>query len=830
MSSSHQYSLKDVAQILKGQLCLQNPDYSVINDILIDSRKLISGPQTLFFAIRTGKNDGHRYIEDLYEKGVRNFVVSKEEFPSSFPEANFVIVENSLQALQKLATYHRKQFSFPIIGITGSNGKTIIKEWLFQLLQEDYNIIRSPKSYNSQIGVPLSVWQINDDNDLGIFEAGISEPEEMDNLQRIIQPTIGVFSNIGPAHDKNFISDIQKAGEKLKLFTHVRTMIYSPDYGAIREVMIRSGLGNKVNTFTWSRKSAAGLTIRKVDKGKIHTSVNAVYNNEAIDIKIPFSDEASVENAIHCWAVMLDMGYDNDTIARRMQALQSIAMRLELKEGINDCSVINDSYNSDLNSLNIALDILNRQSQHKKKTIILSDILQTNRSSFDLYHEIADILQKKGVNKLIGIGEAISRHANLFSMEKSFFKNTDEFIRSYPFSGFNDEAILIKGARVFEFERISNALQQKDHETVLEINLNALINNLNYYRKMVDQGVKIMAMVKAFSYGSGSYEISNTLQYHNIDYLSVAYADEGVELRKAGVYVPIMVMNPDEQSFDAILKYQLEPEIYSFRILERLEDAIERNLLPKNKPVKIHIKLDTGMHRLGFLEEEVDELVSRIKENELIRIQSVFSHLAASDEGANDDFTRGQIELFRKLSDTIQQAFDYKILRHILNSAGITRFPDGQFDMVRLGISMYGIATDSKLKDELQNVSSLRSSVSQIKTVKPGATVGYSRQYKAEEERKIATVPVGYADGLSRLLSNGKAGLIVHGQKVPIVGNICMDMCMIDITGMDVQEGDKVEIFGENQPVSVLAEKMGTIPYEILAGISRRVKRIYYQE
>ncbi|MCF8231555.1 MAG: bifunctional UDP-N-acetylmuramoyl-tripeptide:D-alanyl-D-alanine ligase/alanine racemase [Bacteroidales bacterium] len=830
MTSSHEYNLSDVAQIVKGELYLQNPRQSVVNDILIDSRKLISGPKTLFFAIRTGRNDGHHYIEELYEKDVRNFVVSKEEIPSSFPEANFVIVENSLQALHKLATHHRKQFSFPFIGITGSNGKTIVKEWLFQLLQEDYNIIRSPKSYNSQIGVPLSVWQVNDENDLGIFEAGISEPEEMGNLQSIIQPTIGVFTNIGPAHDKNFISDIQKAGEKLKLFTHVHTMIYSPDYDAIREVMIRSGLKNKVNTLTWSRNNTADMIIREVTKDKSHTEIKAVYENEVLQIKIPFTDEASVENAIHCWAVMWHMGYDNNTIAQRMQNLQTIAMRLELKEGINDCSVINDSYNSDLNSLNIALDILNRQKQHKKKTVILSDILQTNRSSFELYDEIADILQKKGVNKLIGIGEAISRHANFFSMEKSFFKNTDEFIRSYPFSGFNDEAILIKGARIFEFERISNALQQKDHETVLEINLNALINNLNYYRKMVDQEVKIMAMVKAFSYGSGSYEISNTLQYHNIDYLSVAYADEGVELRKSGIYTPIMVMNPDEQSFDAILKYQLEPEIYSFRIFKRLEEAIERNLLPKNKPVKIHIKLDTGMHRLGFLEEEVEVLINRIKENDLIRVQSVFSHLAASDEGENDDFTRSQIDLFRKLSDTIQQAFDYKILRHILNSAGISRFPNDQFDMVRLGISMYGIATDHKVKNELQNVSSLRSSISQIKTVKPGGTVGYSRQYKAEEERKIATVPVGYADGLSRLLSNGKASLILHGQKVPIVGNICMDMCMIDVTGMDVQEGDKVEIFGENQPVNVLADKMGTIPYEILAGISRRVKRIYYQE
>ena len=827
---THKYDLKAIARAVSGTVYLQNKSESTINDILIDSRRLITTNKTLFFAIRTRKNDGHLYIEELYERGVRNFVVSQKEIHSDYPEANFILVNDSLRALQDLAAFHRKKFSYPIIGITGSNGKTVIKEWLFQLLQQDHHIARSPKSYNSQIGVPLSVWQMNGDNTMGIFEAGISEPNEMEYLQKIISPTIGVFSNIGSAHDKNFISDVQKAGEKLKLFTRVNTLIYNPDYEVIREVLIRSGLRSKVNTFTWSRKAQVDLTVKEVKKGTNRTTITAVYRDDTISITIPFADEASVENALHCWAVMLHLGYDHETISTRMARLQPIAMRLELKAGINDCSIINDSYNSDLNSLNIALDFLMRQTQHKKKTLILSDIMQTNRSNYDLYGEISDILQKKDIQKIIGIGPGISRYANLFPIEKAFFKSTDEFVQNYPFSGFNEEAILIKGARVFEFERISNALQQKDHETVLEINLNALVNNLNYYRKLVKPEVKIMAMVKAFSYGSGSYEISNTLQYHNIDYLSVAYADEGVELRKAGITVPIMVMNPDEQSFDAILKYQLEPEIYSFRILTQLEEAIKRNLLPRNKPVKVHLKLDTGMHRLGFLEEETDDLIARIQNNELIRIQSVFSHLAASDEAKNDSFTEGQIELFRKLSKKICSAFNYKILRHILNSAGISRFPDDQFDMVRLGISMYGIATDKALKSELQNVSALRSSISQIKTLKPGDTVGYSRQFKAKEERQIATVPVGYADGLSRLLSNGKAGLILHGKYVPIVGNICMDMCMIDVTGMEAREGDKVEIFGEQQPVTVLADKMGTIPYEILAGISRRVKRIYFQE
>jgi alanine racemase len=527
---------------------------------------------------------------------------------------------------------------------------------------------------------------------------------------------------------------------------------------------------------------------------------------------------------------MLHLGYDYVVIKNRMKELQPIAMRLELKEGINDCTIINDSYNSDIHSLSIALDFLNQQNQHRKKTLILSDILQSSRSDMELYGEVAQILEKKNIHKIIGVGEGISRMANLFPMEKNFFKSTDDFIRNNPFSGFHSEAILLKGARVFEFERISKAFQKKDHETVLEINLNALVHNLNYYRQLLKPETKIMAMVKAFSYGSGSYEISNTLQYHNIDYLSVAYADEGVELRKAGIRVPIMVMNPDEQSFDAILKYQLEPEIYSFRILERLEESIERNLLPKNKPVQVHLKIDTGMHRLGFEEKDIENLIERIQSNELIRVQSIFSHLSASDEQENDSFTRKQIDLFNKISEKVTSSFDYDILRHILNSAGISRFPDSQMDMVRLGISLYGIATDKAVSPHLQNVSALRSSISQIKTIAQGETVGYSRNYRAEKEMQIATVPLGYADGLTRLLSNGKGSLILKGEKVPIVGNICMDMCMIDVTGMNAKEGDKVEVFGDQQRVRELSDILGTIPYEILSGISRRVKRIYFQE
>ncbi|MEA3504230.1 MAG: bifunctional UDP-N-acetylmuramoyl-tripeptide:D-alanyl-D-alanine ligase/alanine racemase [Bacteroidota bacterium] len=826
---SHHYSLEEVSSIIKGKLYAYKE--GAINDILIDSRRLISSKSTLFFALKTAKNDGHKYVTELYEKGVRNFVISDsvDDFKTC-EKANFITVSDTLDALQKLTAHHRGLFNFPVIGITGSNGKTIIKEWLYQLIQNDYHVVRSPKSYNSQIGVPLSVWQMNSDNDMGIFEAGISESNEMDNLQKIIKPNIGLFTNIGSAHDKNFISHEQKAGEKLKLFTRADVLIYNQDYAEIRDVVIRSEIGKSVEIFTWSKNYPSDIQVKYVKQKNKKTTISVVFKNTEKEITIPFTDDASIENAIHCWAVMLYLKYDDKTISTRMAQLQPIAMRLEMKEAINDCSIINDSYNSDLTSLKIALDFLSQQTQQKNKTLILSDITQSSRSDMELYAEIATIIEKNGISKLIGIGSAISSQRKHFNIETEFYDSTDDFIHMHPFSSFQHEAILIKGARVFEFEKISKALQQKDHETILEINLSALIHNLNIYRKAVKPGTKIMAMVKAFSYGSGGYEITNVLQYHNVDYLSVAYADEGVELRTSGVKLPIMVLNPDNQSFDSIIKHQLEPEIYSFRIFDKLEESIERNILPKNKPVKIHLKLDTGMKRLGFSVDEVDELIERVKANDLIRVQSVFSHLAASDEAENDGFTQMQIDSFEQSSKKITEAFDYPILRHILNSAGITRFLDAQYDMVRLGISLYGVATDEKMRSVLSPVSTLKSSISQIKRVKIGETVGYSRTFCAEKDIDIAVVPVGYADGLNRRLSNGNGHLIVNGKKASIIGNICMDMCMIDVTDIDVNEGDSVIIFGKDQPVELLAKSMGTIPYEVLTGISRRVKRVYYQE
>lgn len=822
------YTFTEIASIVEGDIISRSETEELISDILLDSRRLITADECLFIALVSKKNDGHRFIEELGKKGIRNFIISDRQY--CLPGTNCIYVENTLKALHKLTAAYRRKFDIPVIGITGSNGKTIVKEWLYQLLNPDKRVVRSPKSYNSQVGVPLSVWQLSPESEIGIFEAGISEPDEMGKLQVIIQPTLGIFTNIGPAHSENFISIRQKVGEKLKLFTKVRTLIYCPDYPEIQETIIKSEILESIRAFTWSRKQDADLRITKISHENHQTKIEGIYRKKEISIRIPFTDEGSTENAILCWCTMLVLEYDQKRIAQRMLSLQSIAMRMELKEGINHCSVINDSYNSDFVSLSIAIDFLNQQNQHRKKTIILSDILQSGQDDDELYGEIGKLMKKKNIGKIIGIGSAINKQQDKFEMEKYFFPTTDAFLRNYSFSAFQNESILLKGARIFEFEQISQALQQKAHETVLEINLNALVNNLDYFRKKLKPGTRIMAMVKAFSYGSGSFEIANILQYHRIDYLAVAYADEGVELRKAGITVPIMIMNPDQQSFDSIIKHDLEPEIYSFRTLDLLEEAIRLNFVAQDKPVKIHIKLDTGMHRLGFMPGEINSLIGRLKGLKTIYVQSVFSHLAASEDAGENDFSRQQIDLFREVSQKFRDEINPDILAHILNSAGITRFPDAQMDMVRLGISLYGIASVHEDVQNLENVSTLKSIVSQIKDLQAGETIGYNRAGRADRDMTIAIVPVGYADGVSRRLSNGTGRLYINGQAAPVVGNVCMDMCMIDITGFHVNEGDEVIIFGKDHPISELARDLDTIPYEVITNISRRVKRVYYHE
>ena len=823
------YTLKEVAGIVNGQLVGKGSELTVC-DLLIDSRHLMEANQALFFALSSARNDGHKYIADLYEKGVRSFVVKRlPETPC--PDATFIVVNDTLKALHALASYHRQQFDIPVIGITGSNGKTIVKEWLYQMLSPDYNIVRSPKSYNSQVGVPLSVWQMNEGYDLGIFEAGISEPDEMMALQDIIRPTIGVFTNIGQAHEENFINRAQKVGEKMNLFTKADSLVYCLDYSEIQQVVIRSGMASKVRLFTWSRKlDDADLRVETVTKQEKSTTIDCLYQGNKLSFSIPFANDASIENAIHCIAVGLLMGLQPETIAQRLLSLTSIAMRLEIKAGMNNCTIINDYYNSDVNSLSIALDVMRQQRQHQRRVVIMSDILQSGRNEMDLYAEIAQLLKNKEVDVLIGIGEGISRQASKFEMERYFYPNVGDFLAHFPFSKFNNQTILLKGARAFEFEQIGMELQEKAHETVLEINFNHLVSNLNHFRSKIKPETKLMVMVKAFGYGSGNLEVSNVLQFHNVDYLTVAFADEGVELRRAGINLPIMVMSPEVNSYDNIIKYHLEPEVFSFRNLEFIEKAMENLALPEAHPLNVHIKLDTGMHRLGFSKNELPELIQRIKANPMLHVKSVFSHLATADNPAEDEFTLSQIHNFEEGSQMIVEAFPHKVLRHILNTAGITRFPQYQFDMVRLGIGLYGVPTCEADKGALQPVVSLKTTINQIKCIPKGDSIGYNRHGRAEKDMRIGIVPIGYADGLSRLLGNGNGKFYVNGQQVPVVGDICMDMCMIDLTDVEAAEGDTVIIFDAEHDINDIAKACQTIPYEIMTRVSQRVKRVYYQE
>ncbi len=815
------YTLDKLCKVTNGKI-LGDP-FSSFMHISVDSRTLSSTADTLFVALRGERNDGHRFIGELIQRGVKNFLV--EDLNSehqAVKDANFVIVADSLRALQDFVSYHRSQFNIPVIGITGSNGKTIVKEWLFQVLQGSKKAIRSPKSYNSQVGVPLSVWMLDTGYDLGIFEAGISKPGEMKFLRSVINPDVGIITNIKEAHQEHFRSYEEKAREKIALFNDCKTIIYCRDHKVIDQVA--GELFKQEQCFTWSSGKDADVVIKRIGQEGGSSFLEFSFHDQTWIFKVPFTDDASLENISHVVTCLLWLEVDIKLIEEGLQTLTPVAMRLELINGINQCTLINDSYNSDLASLAIAMDFLNQQVQHPAKTLILSDIFQSGRSETDLYREVSEIIKVKGINRFIGIGEALSRQKNQFQ-EGIFYLTTDEFLKEMRKHSFADEAILIKGSRSFHFENISLALRQKVHGTVMEINLSALIHNLNVFRSRLRTGTGIMVMVKAFSYGSGSWEIANVLQYQKVDYLGVAFADEGITLRKAGISLPILVMNPDITSFELMIEHNLEPEIYNFRSLECFEKIVTKQNIVR---YPIHIKLDTGMHRLGFNENEMDSLTGFLREHDHLEVRTVFSHLAAADESEHDDFTRQQISLFDSVSDRFQNALGYKIKRHLLNSAGIERFPEAQYDMVRLGIGLYGIST---LKQHnLRNVSTLKSTISQIRNVLKGESVGYGRDDVAASDRRIGIIPVGYADGINRRLGNGKGRFLVNNTQVPVTGNICMDMCFIDITSADAEEGDEVIIFGEHMPVWKMSESLDTIPYEILTGISRRVQRIYYQE
>lgn len=821
------YSINEISKILDIKNNI--PKDSVISILSIDSRQLFFPAETLFFALTTKNNDGHKYIPELYGKKVRNFVVSKV-LPEweEYSDANFLVVNDTLNALQKIAAYHRRRFDIPVVGITGSNGKTVVKEWLYQVLQNKYNITHSPRSYNSQIGVPLSVWQMDENTELGIFEAGISQPEEMSKLENIINPTIGILTNIGQAHQEGFKSIKQKCLEKLELFINCDVIVCEEENELIDECMEIACLSQK--RLTWSRRgsSKSPLFIKKVEKGLTDTTIHYSMLGLSSQATIPFTDNASIENAIHVIATALYLRMPITELNEQMSKLEPVAMRLDVRQGKNNSTLINDSYNSDINSLNIALDFLAQRAtdNNQRKVLILSDIPQSGMTLKDLYYLASNLIINKKIDILVGIGKEISQHKDSFrSIKSHFFDSTSSFIQSDLWNTFHDTVVLLKGARSFSFETINKLLEVKTHETVLDIDLDAIVHNYNFYRSRLQPGTKMICMVKADGYGSGSTEIAKTLQYHKCDYLAVAIAEEGVSLRKAGITTPIIVLNAEVGGFEELSSYRLEPEVYNFRILDAF---IKEAKLQGINNYPIHIKIDTGMHRLGFAKEDIPELINRLNKQDGVRIQSVFSHLAASESWAFDDFTTEQIVTFKEIAKEIENNCHYPILKHILNSAGIERFPNEQLDMVRLGISLYGISASGL--EGLHNVCTLKTTILQIKNIKKGETVGYGRKGHFDDDAVIATIRIGYADGLSRQFGNGIGHVLVNGQKAPIVGNICMDLTMIDITGIETKEGDPVIIFGSELPITELAQKIGTIPYEILTSVSHRVKHIYYKE
>ena len=814
------YSPQQIAEITNSKFT--GGTFQKVNFFLNDSRSLQTPNESLFIALKTTRNNGHNFIPDLIEKGVKSFLIQENEFDVSKyknTDVAFIISENPLKAIQALAAYHRKQFTIPVIGITGSNGKTVVKEWLYQLLKNNYSICRSPKSYNSQIGVPLSVLSLNHTHNLAIFEAGISLPGEMDVLAEIIKPTMGVVNYIGSAHDEGFESREQKIIEKLKLITHCEKNVIN---GLHKNQISATSLKNLLVV---SEFDDADFKIN-FDKGILQLKSNTTN----FSFKIPFSDKASVFNASTCAAVLLQLGFKEEEIALRMALLQPVALRLEIKTGINNALIINDYYNSDIDSIKIALNYLAQQNRRSRKIVIVSDLEQSGVSSNMLYRQLAELFFQNKIDLVVGIGKEISNHKPLFKANSLFFADTQSFINQFNVINyqFSEASILLKGARSFGFENISRVLQLKSHDTVFEINLNKLINNVNYYKSLVKPDVKIMCMVKAMGYGSGGAEIAKTLQHIGVHYLAVAYADEGVELRQSQITLPIMVMNPEEDALEDIINYQLEPEIYSFKILAAFVKKLDA--LGITDPFPVHLKIDTGMHRLGFEEQDLEKLVHILKNLPQIKIKSVFSHLVGSDSTNLDDFTKHQIAIFEKAFTLFENTFGYTVIKHICNSSAITRFTNAHYNMVRLGIGMYGVGVNSGEQVKLENVGSLITRISQIKSVNKDQTVGYSRNGILDKDTKIATIPIGYADGFGRMLGNGKHGVYINGEFCKTVGNICMDMCMIDVTNINCQEGDEVIIFENVNQINALAKALDSISYEVLTNVSARVKRIYVQE
>ncbi len=817
------YTPSNIAKITSGQLLQRADEKLTIHHILTDSRQIISPQTGIFIALKGEQHNGHTYLEAAYNAGVRCFLISEKETIQQLPLATVIFVENTLVALQKLAAAQRQKFNYPVIGITGSNGKTIVKEWLFQLLRESFHIVRSPKSYNSQVGVPLSVLAMEDTHDLAIFEAGISQLDEMKKLEKIIHPTIGILTNIGAAHDEGFVSKEEKIKEKIKLFIGADKVICEWKYAKYLKQ------NQDTQILTWGREKEANLQVLRISKRGKESRISAYWQGQKININLPFQDAASLENVMHCWLTLLTLDIDNQTIAERTKQLEQVAMRLELKQGGNGSLLINDSYNSDLTSLKIALRFLEQQSKDLQRTIVLSDILQSGKKNEELYPAVAELLAKFKIDYLVGIGnEIVDLKPHLpDTMQCDFHKTTDTFLANFKSDKFKESVILLKGARHFTFEKIAARLEQKTHNAVLEVNLNALLHNLKVYRSYLKPATKLLVMVKASAYGSGSMETAKLLEYQQVDYFGVAYADEGTELRKGGIKTPILVLNPEPSTFSQLLTYNLEPEIYSIKQLKELLHFLQA----QNKKMGIHLKLETGMNRLGFDEDNLAELGDLLNQTKKIKVLSIFSHLASSDMADHDNFTKNQVVRFDKNYAHICQSLGYQPFQHILNSSGINRFPQYHKDMVRLGIGIYGVDSSAEISNQLRVVNTLKAVISQIKTLKKGATVGYGRHGKIDVSTRTATIGIGYADGLLRAAGKGNFSFLLHGKRAPIVGNVCMDMCMVDVTHIpEAQEGDSVVIFGEEPRAEELAKALGTITYEVFTNVSQRVKRVYVEE
>ena len=822
--------IENVLEVTGGRIIDED---AIVSQLLTDSRSLTAPQETVFFALRTPNDDGHNYIPDLYDKGVRNFVVASDYFaPPECKAANYIAVESPLDALQSLAMFHRRRFrELPVIGITGSRGKTTVKEWLYQLLKDDYRIVRSPRSYNSQIGVPLSLWEIDNNTDLAIIEAGISTTGEMDNLQAMIRPTIGIITNLGSEHNDGFASMQQKAQEKAKILFNRDCIVYCADDPLVTHTIAPLVESDVALVTSWSRNhSEAPLQVDSTDRSERETTLHYTYNDEPGQVTIPFTADRDLDNAITCLAVLLHLDIDRDTIASRMAALTPVGTRLNVIEGVNNCTVIVDSYTSDYYSLTPALNFMTRRAGNRPCTVILSDLATESYSGDELYIRVSELLKTKRVNRLIGIGKDMCRYNQYFNdlPHARFFNDTQEFISDVARGDFEDETILIKGDPSFGFSQIIDLLEAKQHLTVMEVDLNALSHNFKFFKSLIKPSTKTIGMVKASGYGAGSYEIAKTLQDCGCDYLAVAVHDEGVDLRKASITMPIIVLNPNGVNYKAMFQYRLEPELYS---LEMAHDLIKEGRKYGVQHFPIHIKIDSGMHRLGFTQEQLPELIDLLKEQEVITPASVFTHLSVADEPAQDEYTLMQFDYFDTCSEMLQQAFGHQLMRHMLNSSGTVRFPERQYEMVRIGIGLYGIRTlfDGS-EDALMPVSALRSVIISIKEWPAGTTIGYGRHGVLERDSRIATVNIGYADGFDRHFGNGRVSMWVGGKLCPTVGNVCMDAVMIDVTGAPCKVGDTVEIFGEHVPIEQLSEARGTIPYEILTSVSPRVKRVYYRE